>query len=138
MGWSLGYDENWKRDIGYGVPAHCDHPKCRRVIDRGLAYVCGGEPYGGDEGCGLFFCGKHLYCGNKAFVCDRCFDRLEPYEPKPDHPKWIQQKARMTRVYDSNKTPAGCPSCGLTWSTHCPDRFHRHADSAPDVPFKAD
>ena len=28
MGWSIGYDNNWNRDIGYGVPAFCDHPKC--------------------------------------------------------------------------------------------------------------
>ena len=28
MGWSIGYDTNWKRDIGYGVPAKCDHPRC--------------------------------------------------------------------------------------------------------------
>jgi hypothetical protein len=44
MGWSIGYDENWKRDIGYGVPAVCDHPKCNKIINRGLSYVCGGEP----------------------------------------------------------------------------------------------
>lgn len=28
MGWSVGYDDNWKRDIGYGVPALCDYPDC--------------------------------------------------------------------------------------------------------------
>src|SRR4051812_7048849 len=27
MGWSIGYDSNWQRDIGYGVPAFCDHPQ---------------------------------------------------------------------------------------------------------------
>ena len=47
MGWSLGYDRNWKRDVGYGVPAICDDPECTEEIDRGLSYVCGGEPYGG-------------------------------------------------------------------------------------------
>lgn len=26
MGWSIGYDDKWFRDIGYGVPAYCDHP----------------------------------------------------------------------------------------------------------------
>ena len=50
MGWSIGYDSNWDRDIGYGVPAYCDHPDCNEEIDRGLSYVCGGEPYGGDRG----------------------------------------------------------------------------------------
>ena len=28
MGWSIGYDEKWQRDIGYGVPAICDYPGC--------------------------------------------------------------------------------------------------------------
>lgn len=39
MGWSVGFDENWQRDIGYGVPAYCDHPQCKAEIDRGLDYV---------------------------------------------------------------------------------------------------
>ncbi len=37
MGWSIGYDDNWKRDIGYGVRATCDHPACNAKIDRGLS-----------------------------------------------------------------------------------------------------
>ena len=28
MGWAIGYDSNWGRDIGYGVIAYCDHPDC--------------------------------------------------------------------------------------------------------------
>jgi len=28
MSWSLGYDERWQRDVGYGVPAFCDAPGC--------------------------------------------------------------------------------------------------------------
>jgi hypothetical protein len=48
MGWSIGYDSKWKRDIGYGVPAPCDLPGCDKEIDRGLAFVCGTEPYGGE------------------------------------------------------------------------------------------
>ena len=51
MGWEIGYDDNWERDIGYGVPAECDHPDCQ-VIDRGLSYVCGGEPYGASMAVG--------------------------------------------------------------------------------------
>lgn len=54
MGWSIGYDSKWKRDIGYGVPAWCDHPGCIEEIYRGLSHVCGGEPYGGERGCGLY------------------------------------------------------------------------------------
>lgn len=83
MGWSIGYDDNWKRDIGYGVPAFCDHPGCGEEIDRGLGYVCNREqPYGGDHGCGLFFCGKHrgYKCKHKGFVAT------------PDHPEWIDWK----------------------------------------------
>lgn len=75
MGWSIGFDSNWQRDIGYGVPCTCDHPECDAEINRGLACVCGGEPHGGDDGCGLFFCGKHLVLGveGKAHqVCERC------------------------------------------------------------------
>src|SRR5690606_23075125 len=53
MGWAVGYDSNWNRDIGYGVPTTCDHPGCNEKIDRGLSYVCGDEPYGGEHGCGL-------------------------------------------------------------------------------------
>lgn len=94
MGWSLGYDTNWERDIGYGVPAFCDHPGCGKEIDRGLAYVCGGEPYGGDKGCGLYFCGMHLF-GYQPQRCDRCGNR--PRKRKPhcatfDHPLWIRHK----------------------------------------------
>ena len=40
MGWAIGYDGRWERDIGYGVPAVCDHPDCNVRIDRGLDYVC--------------------------------------------------------------------------------------------------
>ncbi len=93
MGWSIGYDTNWKRDIGYGVPATCDHPDCDAEIDRGLNYVCGGEPYGGDRGCGLYFCSKHMeHTGKGVQVCTRCLRRRGPYKPKPDTEEWIRWK----------------------------------------------
>ena len=93
MGWSLGYDGTWQRDIGYGVPAYCDHPQCRAVIDRGLSYVCGGEPYGGDRGCGLYFCDAHLYIGaGRPQRCSRCLYRKRPFAAKPDHPEWLRHK----------------------------------------------
>jgi len=94
MGWSIGYDSNWKRDIGYGVPAVCDHPDCNHDIDRGLAYVCANqEPYGGDDGCGLYFCHEHLSGGK----CERCAlitdDKyVKSFEAKPDVQKWIDWK----------------------------------------------
>lgn len=95
MGWSLGYDEHWKRDIGYGVPAWCDHPACSVKIDRGLAHVCGGQPYGGEFGCGLYFCGNHLFIDVGPQLCERCdnHDDLPPFDAKPDHPKWLHHKA---------------------------------------------
>ena len=99
MGWSIGYDTNWHRDIGYGVPAICDYPKCKARIDRGLAYVCGGkEPYGGENGCGLYFCEKHKFFhhfrnGAYGFYCKRCIAHKPPYSnPKPDVPQWIKHK----------------------------------------------
>lgn len=98
MGWSIGYDDRWHRDIGYTVPAHCDHPGCNTEIDRGVSYVCGGlEPYGGDHGCGLYFCSAHriyhrFMDGKSGTYCFRCCNHKVPYKPKPDHPRWIAWK----------------------------------------------
>lgn len=97
MGWSIGYDDKWERDIGYGVPAICDHPDCNKEIDRGLSYVCGGEPYGGEHGCGLYFCQEHLAYREieDSFiqVCDRCLnDVFPPFTPKQDIKEWIKHK----------------------------------------------
>lgn len=97
MGWGLGYDYKWGRDIGYGVPAYCDHPGCGAEIDRGLSYVCGGVPYGGEYGCGLYFCGSHLWHAGKRRehrqLCKRCLaSNFKAYTPTPEHPRWIQHK----------------------------------------------
>ena len=87
MGWSVGFDSNWNRWIGYGIPAYCDHPDCNKTIDRGLAYVCcHQEPYGGD-GCGLYFCAEHSDYDGK---CERCQKRKRPFKSKPEHPTWIK------------------------------------------------
>lgn len=102
MGWAVGYDAKWKRDIGYGVPSHCDQPDCGAEINRGLAYVCGGEPYGGETGCGLYFCSEHLGLllaveDDEPHVegeqrCDRCLCDEEPFTPTPERPEWIAHK----------------------------------------------
>jgi hypothetical protein len=90
MGWSLGFDSNWNRDIGYGVPATCDHPECNADINRGLYHVCcEQEPYGGENGCGLYFCDNHRNHENK---CERCQNEKEPFEPKPEHHTWANFK----------------------------------------------
>jgi len=95
MGWSIGYDGKWKRDIGYGVPAYCDHPGCKAEIDRGLAFVCGGEPHGGDYGCGLFVCVEHQH-SNKKYgpqLCQHCADRRrKELKPAQEHPDWVNHK----------------------------------------------
>jgi hypothetical protein len=93
MGWSIGFDSNWKRDIGYGVPTVCDHPDCSEQIDRGLSYVCAQEPYGGEDGCGLYFCMNHLGSGQ----CERCAaitddSYVAPFPAKPDVREWIDWK----------------------------------------------
>ncbi len=94
MSWSIGYDEKWKRDIGYGVPSVCDHPGCGVAIDRGLSYVCGGEPYGGEDGCGLYFCSNHLYIMNRVQQCECCVHGSdETFTPTSDTPEWIHHKA---------------------------------------------
>ena len=92
MSWAVGYDNKWKRDIGYGVPAFCDHAGCGEIIDRGLAHVCGGEPYGGETGCGLYFCGKHHTQGEKSNLCCRCMDGRNPFKATKDHADWIKHK----------------------------------------------
>ena len=87
MGWSVGKHEG--RDVGYGVPAYCDHPGCAKEIDRGLGYICGHEqPGGGDEGCGRFFCSEHGGGG----LCCACRDGKSPFPPSADHPDWINHK----------------------------------------------
>lgn len=93
MGWSIGYDDQWKRDIGYGVPCLCDHPSCSAKIDRGLSYVCGGEPYGGNRGCGLYFCDDHLFHSVKLpQLCEKCLKHKKLFSPKPDTLQWTYFK----------------------------------------------
>lgn len=96
MGWSIGYDEKHRRDIGYGVPAVCDHPDCNAEIDRGLAYRCG--EINSDEGCGLYFCRDHLDYkdiendNDVVLLCERCRSDEPEFEPKPDTVEWIRWK----------------------------------------------
>lgn len=97
MGWAVGFDSNWGRDIGYGVPAICDRPACGEAIDRGLSFVCGSDARGGEHGCGLYFCEAHLTGSRKngeryARVCGRCDKGRAPYDPTPDTREWIEWK----------------------------------------------
>lgn len=109
MGWSVGYDSSWGRDIGYGVPATCDFPGCGAEIDRGLSFVCGSDPMGGEYGCGLYFCGIHLWLVainpttglidrndgieyKSVYLCWRCVEEEPPFEPTPDTAEWTRHK----------------------------------------------
>ncbi|GBU19383.1 MULTISPECIES: hypothetical protein [Methylobacterium] len=99
MGWAVGYDDRLSRDVGYGVPAKCDHPGCDAEIDRGLAHICGGDPYGGEHGCGLHFCGSHLFMSGRRSehpgrpqLCEACYHEREPFPQKPDVPEWLEHK----------------------------------------------
>lgn len=90
MGWGIGYDGRTDRFIGYGVPAYCDHPECSERINRGLSYVCGTDPYGGDEGCGLYFCATHRNHSRRGKeICARCKRNRANFAPKPEHPDWL-------------------------------------------------
>lgn len=99
MSWAIGFDTKWNRWIGYGVPATCDYPDCGEQIDRGLSYVCGSDPYGGEYGCGLYFCSAHLYplevddrvvmvCDRSPYLGDDCVHGM--YEPTPDTREWLE------------------------------------------------
>ncbi len=97
MSWAVGTDPRRPdRDIGYGVPAYCDHPDCREEIDRGVAFVCGSvNTEGEDRGCGLHFCAGHFRLSVKfGRLCFRCWPRADrpPYEAKPAHPAWALHK----------------------------------------------
>lgn len=85
MGWVIGSKNG--RWIGYGVPAICDQPDCGTGIDRGLSYLCGD----GEEGCGLFFCGEHLFLTSPETTqrCSQCVDGKSPFEPTADTKEWI-------------------------------------------------
>ena len=92
MGWSVGFDAKQNRFVGYGVPAVCEHPKCHDLIDRGLSHVCGGEPFGGETGCGLYFCERHLKYSTRLPqpVCDQCLTGAAPFPMKPERQQWLR------------------------------------------------
>lgn len=94
MGWSIGEGEDG-RDIGYGVPALCDHPACNKQIHRGQSFVCGAiGTEGEDRGCGLHFCLEHLgYSPKYGQLCERCYPRRrKPFARKPDIAEWRNHK----------------------------------------------
>lgn len=138
MSWACGFDSKWQRDIGYGVPAHCDYPGCDTMIHRGLDYVCGEGLRGGEYGCGLHFCYTHLSFaytpdgrgdlpapggGLLPQMCDRCIERhqypereVEPFTPKPDASEWV-----VWKLTDSS---------WAQWRSEHPDWVRKHSGRA--------
>ena len=111
MGFS--YYEHNGRDMGYDVPSKCDHPDCTADIERGIEALCGGDPDGGKYGCGRVFCCTHLEFvsflpefedmedeevdellgrDESTRICERCFNKRKPFNPKPDVKEWIDHK----------------------------------------------
>lgn len=84
-----------ERHLGYGVRALCDHPSCGKIINRGLAYLCGQDPGETEYGCGRYFCEDH--CGSRTYGrgktsvtvrnCERCRRGLRPFTMKGDLPQ---------------------------------------------------
>lgn len=77
MGYSVYYSDKNKRWQGYGVPAYCDHPNCKKTIDRGMGYVCC------DDQDHMYSCGG-FYCAEHADLCTLIskdeFEDLEDYD----------------------------------------------------------
>ena len=96
MSFSIGFDDKWNRDIGYGVPATCDHPECDEFITRGLGYACGEDPSGAEKnkGCGLYFCDDHLLYDHRFLqLCEHCIaGEGETFVPSPDVQEWVDHK----------------------------------------------
>lgn len=105
---NMGYAiyEVGQRWGGYGVPTTCEHPKCKKKIDRGMSYACGGEPFS-EHGCDRYFCGKHLHYvyftpdGDRCIhtedckcelvqVCERCRDLKAHFPYKPERKEWAR------------------------------------------------
>lgn len=104
----MGYQvyEVGKRWGGYGVPAICEQPECKKSIDRGVSYACGGEPFS-EYGCDLYFCSEHLYytgiqddgeickheedCDCEIYqLCERCASGGPSFDYKPERKTWVR------------------------------------------------
>ena len=74
MSWAYGIDKNG-REIGYGVEANCDLLSCKKEIDRGLSFRCGGtHSLHNEYGCGNYFCSEHMYFGKEDQLCRICLE----------------------------------------------------------------
>ena len=86
MGYAVGWDEEYGRFRGYGVPAWCDG-MCGTKIDRGMGWEVegydeldeDGEPIGEPDGMRLYLCSN----------CD-VNDLDEDGHLPPEHPEWLE------------------------------------------------
>lgn len=66
---------------GYAVDTSCDRPGCHADIDRGLAYLCGPKPGGGEDSCGGYFCDHDLFMTPVGQRCEECADVIDANSP---------------------------------------------------------
>lgn len=93
MGWAVCWCSEWKRDVGYGVPAYCDYPGCTEEIDRGLGYACTENHYGmNDESCGRYYCSTHECAEWNEETEERICGHDDDNHISEDHPRWIHHK----------------------------------------------
>ena len=74
MSWCIGFSKEQNRDVGYGVPAICDHPGCSNAINRGIGYLCC-EDISHVASCQGYFCEDHRHNYTLG-------DELEDMEPE--------------------------------------------------------
>lgn len=89
MGWgSCGRDDRG-RPIGYLHGGTCDEPGCKKRIDRGLGFACGGM-HGTQGGytCGRYYCGDHLEMPN---LTDAAYEELRQ---RVQHPNQMCRRCR--------------------------------------------
>lgn len=96
MGWANCGEDSRGRPIGYAHTAKCDHPGCKKEIDRGLSYVCGGMHGFTEHGCEKYFCSEHLNYlvdgEESCHVCDECKRALINSD------EWHDEDGMLTRI----------------------------------------
>jgi len=99
MGWGTCGPDEMGRPMGYQWTSICDYPGCDEVIDRGLAFVCGGMHGADDDGCGRYYCDQHLaiQLDGPSPLCPFCA-KGEPLPPI-DPGTLIAEIKRLERLY---------------------------------------
>lgn len=104
MGWSFcGKNHYTGEEMGYGVEGVCAHPECSKVIDHGLARLCG-DMHADGQSCNRYFCGRHLSVSPQR--CDVC------YPPECE----VCGGWGFSQREEDPPTREGCLACGGTGS----------------------